>query len=143
MGTGSLTPELIINLNPGDGDAHPYDFTLAGEDIYFMGREASGEYYELYRIAFDLVPTDAEPTSLAAKVFPNPVREQLVNVQAPAGEYFNRLQLFNQQGQIVKEVTANGVSERIDLRNLPAGTYWLRSWYDSGRFSINAVQRAN
>ncbi len=141
MGVNSLTPELIINLHADDGDSHPYDFTLAGEDFYFLGREAVGTTYELYRIAFELVPTDAEPTRLAAKVFPNPLREQPLNITAPEGEEFERLQLFNQQGQLLREIAGNGsTGQHFSLENLPSGTYWLRSWYTSGKFSINAVQ---
>jgi ELWxxDGT repeat protein len=143
MGTDNLNPELIINLNDEDGDSHPYGFILAGEDIYFIGREAAGETYELYRIAFDLVPTDAEPTRVAARVFPNPIREQPLNVQAPEGEEFHHLQLFNQQGQLLQKATANGNTSSFDLGELPAGNYWLRSWYKSGRFCINAVQLVN
>jgi len=94
----------------------------------------------LYRIAYELVPTEAEPTRLAAKVFPNPVRELPLIVTAPEGESFERMQLFNQQGQLLREVSSRGSAGSFDLSELPAGTYWLRSWYASGRFSINAVQ---
>ncbi|WP_273446423.1 hypothetical protein [Neolewinella agarilytica] len=41
MSPQSLSRELITNLNPGDGDSHPHDFNLVGDDLYFMGREAS------------------------------------------------------------------------------------------------------
>ena len=133
-------PELIVDLHDGAGDAHPFDMVSAGEDFYFIGREAVGSTYELYRIAFELVPTDAEPTLLAAKVFPNPVGDLPLTILAPEGEQLDRLQLFNQQGQLLREAAPNGPSGSFDLSELPAGTYWLRSWYASGRFSINAVQ---
>ncbi|TXF91803.1 T9SS type A sorting domain-containing protein [Neolewinella aurantiaca] len=133
-------PELIVDLHAGAGDAHPFNMVSAGEDFYFIGREAVGSTDELYRIAYELVPTDAEPTQLAAKVFPNPVGEFPLTILAPEGEQLDQLQLFSQQGQLLREVAARGSSGSFDLSELPAGTYWLRSWYASGRFSINAVQ---
>lgn len=142
MQVSNRNPELIIDLNTGEGSSHPFNFTLLNEAFYFIGREAAGETFELYRIAFDLVPTEAEPTRVAAKVFPNPAHDLPLTVVAPEGETLSRMQLFNQQGQLLREVSVNSEQGELQLTDLPAGTYWLRSWYASGRFSINAVQRA-
>lgn len=140
MSPGDLTPELIIDLNP-EGDGLPYDFHADSENFYFLGRDGAGETFEIFQIAAELVPTDAEPTAVAARVFPNPAGNLPVNVVAPAGESLARMQVYSQQGQLLREITVSTERGNIDLSGLPAGTYWLRSWYASGRFSINAVQK--
>lgn len=140
MSPDDLTPELIIDLHQ-NGDGHPYGFQADASNFFFLGRGGEGETFELYQIAYELVPTDAAPTRTSAKVFPNPAGNLPVTVVAPEGENLVRMQVFSQQGQLLQETTNTSEQGKVDLSGLPSGTYWLRSWYASGRFSINAVQR--
>ncbi len=141
MAPDDLTPELIIDLHPS-GDGHPYDFQADAENFYFLGRGGPAATFELYQIAYGLVPTEASPTHTPAKVYPNPAAGNLpVTVEAPAGEQLERVQLFGTAGQLLSEKTVQGPQTNLDLSALPTGTYWVRAWYTSGRFSINAVQR--
>ncbi|MEM6770093.1 MAG: ELWxxDGT repeat protein [Bacteroidota bacterium] len=142
MDADSPDPALVIDLNPGSASSLAYGFREMNGALYFFGRESVGETFELYRINFDLVPTKVPLTHSPAKVFPNPAGNQPVTVEAPEGEAFLRTQIFNTAGQLLQENAAPGARIQLDLSDLPAGTYWVRTWYASGRFSLNAVQRS-
>lgn len=141
MSLRSLQPELIIDLNPGPGDGYPYNFTLIDDDFYFLGHEADGATFELYRIAYDLVPTEAAPTVRPAKLYPNPAGHLPITIEAPSGEQIERVEVFSPSGQLLVEKMVSGPTTQLDLNMLPSGQYWVRAWYASGRFSINGVSR--
>ncbi|MEM1358861.1 MAG: T9SS type A sorting domain-containing protein, partial [Bacteroidota bacterium] len=141
MSLRNLQPELIIDLNPGPGDGHPFDFTLIEDNFYFLGREAAGATIELYRIAYDLVPTEAAPTVRPAKLYPNPADNLPLTLEAPSDEVLERLEVFSPSGQLLIAKSISGPTARLDLSTLPSGQYWVRTWYASGRFSINGVSK--
>ncbi|MTB51189.1 ELWxxDGT repeat protein [Lewinella sp. W8] len=140
MWLNDMTPELIIDVN-SDGNGFPYDFRATEDAFYFVAREENGGFYELYQIALDLVPTDASPTKIPARVYPNPVGDLTVTLEAPTGESLRSLEVFNTTGQLLLQQSITGEHTQFDLRHLPAGQYWVRARYQSGRFSLNPLSK--
>ncbi|MEM8906989.1 MAG: T9SS type A sorting domain-containing protein, partial [Bacteroidota bacterium] len=59
-------------------------------------------------------------------LFPNPTRDLVsIHLKEPSIER-GFLQLFNPQGQIVREHPFWGSSTQLDLSQLPKGMYWLK-----------------
>lgn len=77
----------------------------------------------------------AEKEQQVLQAVPNPARES-VRVQGLA-QPLNRLELVNLQGQIVRETTES----TIDLRQLPAGLYFIRCHTASGIKALRVVVR--
>ncbi len=55
-------------------------------------------------------------------VYPNPTTE-FVYVSTPPNGW---IQIVSQQGRILKTIKTNGETMRLEMNNLPSGTYWIR-----------------
>jgi hypothetical protein len=64
------------------------------------------------------------------RVWPNPAREEL-RINLPEGCTNGRIELFNSLGSLVASETAQGSVKVLDVRALPAGTYFLRFQHGS------------
>lgn len=89
------------------------------------------EFAPVLNVTHNLVTDVVEKptvTELDVFVYPNPTRERIfVKIQAAS---IKLMQLFNQQGQVIRESGQNSVS--IDLQGLPNGVYLLKIQTSSG-----------
>jgi len=138
---GDDSPRLMTDINPGPGDSFINSYRIVGDKFCMIAREDEDSTYELFVMNLELATTNAELSLTPARAYPNPVGSYPLTVEAPANESVLRLELFGANGQLVRQAAASGSSAEVSFDGLPAGTYWLRTWYASGRFSINAVQR--
>ncbi len=133
---------LKTDLNPGTDWGTPGNFRRVGPYLYFTGRNGTNETVELFRINEDIIfGTEADLTLLPAVVYPNPVGTAPVTIQAPDGERMVRTELFDVKGSHLRTVALMGTSGTLNLSELPAGQYFLRTWYASGKYSVNGIQR--
>ncbi|WP_367391251.1 T9SS type A sorting domain-containing protein [Lewinella sp. LCG006] len=96
----------------------------------------------LGRVDLDAIVSTETPRSAieTAKVYPNPTHGVL-QVELPQQASRAQLNLYNLQGQLVKQQVANSNMETMDLSNLPAGMYLLRvqgeGWMQSARIMVS------
>jgi ELWxxDGT repeat protein len=133
--------ELFIDLAPGAASSWPYGFQVLDGNFYFFGRAAAGKQYELYTLDLSVSTMPSSLTERPSRVYPNPVGEYPITIDAPAGEIFTALEILNSAGQRIRFLQASGNQSTISMADLPTGTYWLRAHYVSGRHSINSVIR--
>ncbi len=75
-------------------------------------------------------------------IYPNPVGEELVRVQAPEGRRIAEVTVYSALGQVVvNQATGDRKRTAINLAGLPAGQYWVRTRYASGRAAVSGVVR--
>ncbi len=77
-------------------------------------------------------PTGIEELELASKVYPNPVKDQLT-IEV-SNSTLIELQLYDMQGRLVRSVSANGNSTKLDVQDLNTGMYLLRVITEHGSF---------
>jgi hypothetical protein len=91
-----------------------------------------GEYF--YNLFVDTKEQLLEEEQ-AIKLFPNPATGQ-VNIQLNnlvLTGHGIRAQLFNQQGQLVRQYTLGQDNHQLDISGLPVGSYWLK--VSNGQYS--------
>ena len=83
------------------------------------------DFFDQYTLDLSMVSTQSIPTE-AAKVFPNPFKDQLA-LEVPEGQ-FERATLFTITGQQVADFSIVGNNGKIllNLQHLNAGNYFLR-----------------
>lgn len=64
---------------------------------------------------------------LEAKIYPNPTKG-LINIQSPALNQIENIQILNSIGQLAKEVQFDNASQKVqlDVSTLPKGIYFVR-----------------
>lgn len=73
----------------------------------------------------------------AFRIFPNPASEQLTISGAQPG---SRYRLLNSTGQPVREGVVLGLQQQVDVRQLPAGAYYLQLIDANGQRSNEAIR---
>ena len=138
------TPVQVVDLNPGPGGSLSFGFVVLGDDLFFTGRDSDESPFEIYRIALQRATPTRTPTPvLLAHVYPNPVGDGPLRVEAPGGERLLKLEVYDAQGRpVLTGAGAGATATDLDMSALPTGTYWLRTQYASGKTGINRIQRA-
>ena len=105
-----------------------YDFLhlspILGENYYRLkqvdldGPEGSGEYTDIIQITFDT------EKSITINIYPNPAAHYLkIESDDLIGEM---IQVFNVNGQLVKEFQHQSLVTNLSITNLPSGTYFVK-----------------
>ncbi|MEM1319777.1 MAG: T9SS type A sorting domain-containing protein [Bacteroidota bacterium] len=82
--------------------------------------------------------TESPFHALAFRAWPNPVAETLY-LTWPAGQSAGQLELFDLQGRLHLAKPVSGGSARINIQDLPAGSYLLRLSADGQRISQKII----
>ncbi len=121
-GAGWGAPCISVDLSPWAGQA---DVRIAFESYSAIGNPL---FIDNISVSQYVGIEDEADRSDEVFVYPNPAGEQFTIV-LPAGEDYNRVQLFNYLGQIVldKETAAGDNNLQVQrLSQWPSGTYFLR-----------------
>ncbi len=117
---GQNTGMFLFSINSKAGLPHG---TLINNraGIYFDFNEVVLTNTVSNRIGF---PSAVQVMSTgAAAVYPNPVSNELtINT---GSEQYNTLTITNAVGQLMTSRALNGIIDRVDVKNLPAGTYFI------------------
>lgn len=128
-------PRTVIGSN---GDY--YDNLLFGSLHFTVGEVAVARYQNglelgegFHRAYHDLLVENKEilPLDWAVNVYPNPTTER-IRITLPSTAVAEA-QLYNQLGQLVHQQTDILSESELDMSQLPAGTYLLRLWDETGR----------
>ncbi|MCB0643060.1 MAG: T9SS type A sorting domain-containing protein, partial [Phaeodactylibacter sp.] len=113
-----------------------------------FGVDASGEFYILTK-ADGKIRTLKTPGSTSLKtpapetvnwLSPNP-GNGLFELLVPQNlEQETTIQVVNELGQVVWQQAYHRCPAQLDLRQLPAGNYWV-SWQSAGRQFVQQVQK--
>jgi hypothetical protein len=111
-------------------------YTFQDIDIYKNGQY----YYRLKAVDLDgsyeystIVNIEFQTSNIEYRIFPNPVSDYLVIENLEIGEI---VQIFNVNGQMVKEFIIQSNSYQWDIDNLPSGTYFMKIGNDIKRLII-------
>lgn len=74
---------------------------------------------------------DSVEKTNAINIFPNPA-VNYISIASPLVK-INEVEIFGNDGRLVKKANIKNETDKIDVKNLPVGTYYVRS-YDSGNF---------
>lgn len=145
---GSMIPEAPDDLFAALGRNDQKIYVVPSENMVVV-RQGDGAYgdapsltvfdNELWAHLMDLpCPTDLnEAASVYSSVFPNPVTSIL---HIRTGSHMQDLQLYNQQGQLVRQQnTSHATSFDWLLKDLAAGIYWLRIKYENGQLEYKKM----
>lgn len=114
----------VIHFERGNGSIEQ-----VSNYTYLDDRSLAGiNYYRLRQVDFDgqfeyssIVSIENIDKQIRLRIFPNPVTDFLI----VENNTFTSVQILNQIGQIVLEVSLNE-SNRIDISELPNGIYWVK-----------------
>ena len=81
--------------------------------------------------ACSLLAVDDVEKSNSISLFPNPA-VNYISIASPLVK-INEVEIFGNDGRLVKKTNINNEIDKIDVRGLPAGTYYVRT-YDNGNF---------
>lgn len=105
-----------------DGSA----FTIRGVGGQFDRDEPYFEGYQIfpsYEDDFMMYSSTGNVYQLSAEIYPNPVQDQLYIKGLPEG--IERIQIWNQQGQFVREVTDLTINTSIHVEAIQSGIYYI------------------
>ncbi|MPS73877.1 MAG: T9SS type A sorting domain-containing protein [Chryseobacterium sp.] len=81
--------------------------------------------------ACSLLAVDDVEKSNSINVFPNPA-VNYISIASPLVK-INEVEIFGNDGRLVKKANINNETDKIDVKSLPVGTYYVRT-YDNGNF---------
>jgi hypothetical protein len=77
-------------------------------------------------------------------IYPNPATNALnINISNIMNEQFAKVKLINQNGQIIKQLTAKTYCNFIDVSQLPYGTYIIQLWSIDSLLKTNKIMIMN
>lgn len=68
--------------------------------------------------------------SNAISLFPNPA-VNYISIASPLVK-INEVEIFGNDGKLIKKASLNNETDKIDVKNLPVGTYYVRTYNESG-----------
>ena len=86
--------------------------------------DGKGEAAMMAEAAATEAETDKVELSTKLVIYPNPVQNQLTVSNVDPEEY-NRVQVYNMQGALLQQQNVNTTVAKMDISNLPDGTYLL------------------
>jgi len=81
--------------------------------------------------ACTFLAVDDVEKSNSISLFPNPA-VNYISIASPLVK-INEVEIFGNDGRLVKKADIKNETDKIDVKNLPGGTYYVRT-YDSGNF---------
>ncbi|UQB68304.1 M43 family zinc metalloprotease [Epilithonimonas zeae] len=81
--------------------------------------------------ACSLLAVDDVEKSNSINVFPNPA-VNYISIASPLVK-INEVEIFSNDGRLVKRANIKNETDKIDVKSLPVGTYYVRT-YDNGNF---------
>jgi ELWxxDGT repeat protein len=141
----TAVPELVDDLNPGRGSSFPSNYRLENDNLYFTAYEGPNAPLEYYRLNSEdnFIPTETPDDLASFRVSPNPVIGATpFLIEVPEGENVVTLDFVNAYGAVVRRLDLFQQSiTSLTFEGLPAGMYWLRANYESGRTGVTPVLR--
>lgn len=118
-GIGGLTG-LIYHQDHycGNPDASTWLRCYFEDGERLFGQVPDGECFSL------ITSTDELDTQTRFSIYPNPVREQITLILPD--DKSRSWELFNYQGQLIRNGEVNNDDDQISVENLPAGIYFLK-----------------
>ncbi|WP_116125446.1 ELWxxDGT repeat protein [Lewinella sp. IMCC34183] len=136
---GSDTVTRRTDINPGAGGSMPYDFLATPAGLYFLAQPAADAAFQLYFLSTTTTGIDAPRAPVATvQVYPNPVAECLV-VESRDGLALQRIELFDAAGHRLRDQRSAAPRFRLDVSDLPPGTYFLRLRLTGGSAARQSV----
>ncbi|TDX82595.1 zinc-dependent metalloprotease [Epilithonimonas xixisoli] len=80
--------------------------------------------------ACSLLAVDDVEKSNSINVFPNPA-VNYISIASPLVK-INEVEIFASDGKLVKKANVQNETDKIDVKNLPSGTYYVRTYNGSG-----------
>jgi hypothetical protein len=133
--------QYVLQFNPGEGLVNDLRVSYTYYEGFFLEKTLLAEYWnpelnEWENNTFEeyfynlFVDTDEQPLAddQAIVLFPNPAKNR-VNLQINNPVFANtqlQTQLYNQQGQVVRQYNLGQSSNSINIEGLPMGSYWLK-----------------
>jgi len=84
-------------------------------------------------------PVSVGDAGSAAKVYPNPAREQLT-ITMPAANTYNSFSITNSVGQVYIQQTISQTTTLVDVKALPVGVYLISLRGDNGTEVLRFVK---
>ncbi|SRR6056297_17876 len=110
--------------------------------LYVAEKEAfTASSDQMFRDLYCGISTQAQPElveTMQLEIAPNPARQECVIYSESLGSPTDFV-LINAMGQIVLEGQINSRSFRLDLSQVPAGLYWLRTDRNSKGYAISVM----
>ena len=125
-GTSNRTFPLA-DINPGYSSSNPANFTKVGNSIFFTATDGThgNELWAMDATALSVEKVkDINPNF---QIFPNPSTDQFtIQLDDFDATKTNRLRIFNLQGQLIKEMPLSNPITQIEVKDLPAGIYFVQ-----------------
>ncbi len=131
IGDDTLSARQLIS-----GFIHPIDVILKEGKLFILELgNSNGTGRKIYEVTFDA--TTSNQSSLKdqplLRVFPNPSSDHL-NLTWPESWRVKSIQIYNQKGE--NQLFFTDPKSSIDIRKLPAQTYYLEVKFENGRILV-------
>lgn len=122
--------KIAADINKGVGSSFPTSLKVFNNVLYFSANDGNVGY-ELWRMTSTGI---AERVKYDAKIalFPNPTQD-ILNIENQDEEPFNKYNLYDLKGVLIKTNTFSGKNLNINIQDLPASTYFLELVSDKKR----------
>jgi N-acetylneuraminic acid mutarotase len=118
----------ITNFTSGRANAAGFFLNNA---LYFStGTDLTNFYKDLWKLDFSTGVSEITQNP-GISIFPNPASD-FINVHSPQNNV-SRIEVLNALGEIVLSDKINNENKNIPLRDIPAGTYFLKAILSDGR----------
>jgi ELWxxDGT repeat protein len=136
---GSESVSRVADINPGPGSSDPGQYLLVDDHLYFLARPARESAVQLFRLDAPITGINRSPRAISLGVFPNPATHWL-RVSYPEQQQIETLAVWDQLGRRVRHYSGLAVVDnRIDVSQLPPGTYTLTVRFTDGRQGVGRV----
>lgn len=121
------------------GNVDSLQIQLTSSDMGAFGMNTPGYYAIDDFTTFETASVASSPSTLAAKVYPNPAAGQLfVELK---DDKISHLQIADMTGRVVAGFEAKEGVNLLSVSTLPAGVYILNMWGDSQKASVRFVKQ--
>lgn len=129
---GTSTEGIYIGMNVLDSISYPYSFKGILDDLRIYNRVLSDSEAVAYQNSpLDTVGSSVDTTHLyvsnpnkpgSISIYPNPAKTDYVNIDGPA---MGNISILNQLGQTLLTQTITNNNEKINIRELIPGLYFI------------------
>jgi beta-glucosidase len=139
--------EVIVDENNGQGNLEVFEVECIGRFIKFTGLSRATEWghsmyeFEVFGVLIEDETSNIHETGLQKRysIFPNPVNDEF-QIKGLLVEDRLDISIFNTQGKQVKKVNMHR-EEKVDVRNLNPGFYFVRIEGQQGSTSLSFIKR--
>ena len=125
------------------GPTPNFEFEITGlgsqfdtENPFTEGYELMPRYLSDFLIAYEDAIIEADPYDIS--IYPNPT---LSNLILSGKENIEWIEIINQLGETIKSISVNNFETNIDVKNIPAGLYFMKIKTDTGIYSSNFIKQ--